>query len=84
MPASKCRSRSIGSSSLPPQGTKFVKAHIAELGTAEPQITESEGETIRIELREKPGGITVGGEEFDDGLEVEGLVLSVDRSALSP
>jgi hypothetical protein len=37
---------------------------------------------VGVQLREEPGGVAVGGEEFDDGLEVDSLVLAVDGGSL--
>jgi hypothetical protein len=67
----KCRSRSSGS----PSG----HAHVTEFRLAEPEIAKTERQIdIRVELCQEPSGVAVGGEEFDDGLEVEALVLAVD------
>ena len=36
----------------------------------------------RIELGQEPGGLSVGGEEVDDGIEIEGVVACVEGAAL--
>src|ERR1700733_15216348 len=56
----------------------------AEYRLALPQVAENEGEirAIRVQLRDEPCGVAVGGEKLNDGFEVEDLVLAVDRSAL--
>jgi hypothetical protein len=64
-------------------GLQFDEAYVAELGLAHAEIAESEGETaVGIQLGEEPGALRVGGEEFDDGFEVECVVASVHRGAL--
>jgi len=39
---------------------------------------------VRVQLRQEPGGVAVGGEDLDDGFEVDGLVLAVDGGSLGP
>jgi hypothetical protein len=64
-------------------GSELVQAHVAEFRLAEPEIAKTERQIdVGVELGQEPGGVAVGGEELDDGLEVEGLVLSVDGGAL--
>ena len=49
----------------------------AEYWLALPQVAENEGEirAIRVQLREEPCGVAVGGEKLNDGFEVENLIL---------
>ena len=37
---------------------------------------------VGVEFGEEPGALSVGGEKFDDGFEVEGLISPVDCGAL--
>jgi hypothetical protein len=61
-----------------------VRPDVAELGLAQAEITESEGQVgISIELGEEPGALGIGREEFDDGLEVDGVFAFIPRGALS-
>jgi hypothetical protein len=47
------------------------------------QIAEAEGDVVvGVEFAEEPGALSVGGEKFDDGIEVEGLISPVDCGAL--
>ena len=63
---------------------ELLKGDVAELGETESEIAEAECSVriIRIELREELGGVGVRGEELDDGLEIEGVVLPVTGGAL--
>ena len=64
-------------------GGEFEQTHVTEFRLAEPEIAKTERQIdIRVELRQEPGGIAVGGEKLHDGLEVEALVLAVDGGAL--
>ena len=48
-----------------------------------PKIAETEGKTVvRIDLGQEPRALRIGGEEFDDGLEVECVVALVHCGAL--
>jgi hypothetical protein len=53
-------------------GSELVQAHIAEFGLAETEIAETEGEMFGdwVQFCEELGGVAVGGEELDDGFEV--------------
>src|ERR1019366_2237938 len=63
-------------------GGEFEQAHVTEFRLAESEIAKTERQIdIRVELRQEPGGIAVGGEKLHDGLEVEALVLAVDGGA---
>jgi len=63
-------------------GGELREAHVAEFRLPEPEVEKSEGEIdVGVELCEEPSGVAVGGEEFDDGFEVEALVLAVDGGA---
>jgi hypothetical protein len=61
-----------------------VLPHVVEVWLAPPQLAETEGEilAVRVQLREESGGVAVGGEELDDGFEVDGTHLMVERRAL--
>jgi hypothetical protein len=61
-----------------------VKAHVAEFLLPEAEVAEPECQipTNGIQLREETGGVAVGGEEFDDGFEVDDAGLLVEGSAL--
>ena len=64
-------------------GRELVQAHVAEFRFAEAEVAETEGEMIvRVQLREEPGGVAVGGEELNDGFEVDGASLLVEGGAL--
>jgi hypothetical protein len=64
-------------------GAKLREADVAELGAAHAEIAEAEGEVgAFVDFGEQPGALGVRGKEFDDGLEVERLVLSVDGGSL--
>jgi hypothetical protein len=72
-----------GKSELAAHGAKLREADVAEFGAAHSEIAEAEGEVgAFVDFGEKPGALGVGSEELDDGLEVERLILSVDRGAL--
>jgi hypothetical protein len=63
-----------GKSEFAAHRAKFCEADIAEFGAAEAKITEAEGEIGAFgDFSEQPGALGVGGEEFDDGLEVARL-----------
>jgi len=51
-----------------------MEAHVAEFRFAKTEITESEGEmlAVRIQLRQDLGGVAIGGEELNEGFEVDG------------
>jgi hypothetical protein len=61
-----------------------VQAHVAEFRFAEAEIAETKGEMPAngVQLREEPGGVAVGGEEFNDGFEVDGADVLVECDAL--
>ena len=61
-----------------------MQADVAEFGFAETEIAEAEGQVIkiRVDLREEPGGVPVGGEKLHHRFEVEALVLAVDGGEL--
>src|ERR1017187_8055231 len=64
-------------------GGEFEQAHVTEFRLAEPEIAKTERQIdIRVELRQEPGGVAVGGEKLYDGFDIEALVLAVDDSAL--
>jgi hypothetical protein len=49
-----------------------VQAYVAEFRLSEAEVAETEGEMpVRVQLREKPGGVAVWGEDLDDGYEVD-------------
>ena len=55
------------------RGSELLQAHLGDLRLAEAEIAETEGQiAVRIQLRQEPGGIAVGGEDFDDRFEVDG------------
>ena len=56
------------------RGGELVQAHVAEFLLPEAEIAEAEGEifAIRVQLRQEPGAVAVGGEDLDDGFEVDG------------
>jgi hypothetical protein len=60
------------------------KADVAEHREALPRIAQTEGAIliVRVDLGEEPGGMGIRGEEFDDRLEIERLVLPVGGRAL--
>ena len=61
-----------GKTELAAYAGELGEAHVAEFRLAYAEIAESEGETVAgIELGEEPGALRIGGEEFDDWLEVE-------------
>lgn len=64
-------------------GGELVQAHVAEFRLPEAEIAETEGQVaVGVQLREEPGGVAVGGEELDDGFEVDGADLLVEGGAL--
>ncbi len=67
-------------------GGELVQAHIAKFWFAEAKVAETESEMPAngIQLRQEPGGVSVGGEDLDDRIEVDRLVLAVDSGSLSP
>src|SRR5450631_2756706 len=66
-----------------PGGGELREAHVTKLRFAESEIAKAECQVdAGVEFGQEPGGVAVGGEEFDDGWEVEDLVLAVDRVAL--
>jgi hypothetical protein len=67
-------------------GGELVQAHVTEFRFPEAEVAETEGEilALRVQLREELGGIAVGGEELDDGFEVDGSPLLVEGGALGP
>jgi hypothetical protein len=63
----------------------FDEAHVAEFRLAHAEIAEAEGQAVvRIEFGQEPGALRVGGEEFDDWLEVERVVAVVLGSVPGP
>ena len=63
-------------------GRELEEAHIAEFRLPEPEVAKTEGQIdVGVELGQEPGGVAVGGEELDDGFEVDDLVLAVDGGA---
>jgi hypothetical protein len=53
--------------------TEVAETEVAETEVAETEVAETEGQiAVPVELREKPSGVAVGGEELDDGFEVDG------------
>ena len=78
--ALKCRSRSIGKPSLPrtDRSSRAREADVTELGLADAEIAEPEGEpAVGVDLGEEPGGCAVRGEGLDDGLEVNSALFLV-------
>ena len=64
-------------------GSELVEAHVAKFRFTEAEIAETEGEIpVGVQLREEPGGVAVGGEELNDGFEVDGASLLVEGGAL--
>jgi hypothetical protein len=62
---------------------ELEEAHVTEFGFTETEVAKSEGQIdVGVELGQEPGGVAVGGEELDDGLEVEGAMLLVEGGAL--
>jgi hypothetical protein len=61
-----------------------VETHVIEFRFAEAEVAESECEmlAVRVQLREELGGVAVGGEELDDGFEVDGECLEIVESPL--
>src|ERR1035441_8529969 len=59
-------------------GGEFEQAHVTEFRLAEPEIAKTERQIdIRVELRQEPGGVAVGGEKLYDGFDIEALRLAV-------
>jgi hypothetical protein len=63
----------------------LFSAHVAKFRLPETEVKETEGAMAadRVQLREEPGGVAVGGEELNDGFEVYGAGLLVEGGALS-
>ena len=69
---------------LAADGLQFHEADVAKLGATETKIAEAKGELAGgVEFHKEPGALCVRREKFDDGLEVQRLVPSVDGGALS-
>ena len=71
-----------GKAQFAADGIESIEVDVPNLGLAKTAVTESEGETARIELGQETGGLSVGGEEVDDGMEIEGVVACVEGGAL--
>ncbi len=71
-----------GKAEFAAHGAKFGKAYVAEFGFAHAKIAEAEGQAVGVDFGQEPGALGVGGEEFNDGLEVERAGVLVDRGAL--
>jgi hypothetical protein len=54
-------------------GGELGQAHVAEFRLPKAEVAETEGEirTVWVQLRQEPSGVAVGGEQFDDGFEVD-------------
>ena len=60
-----------------------MQAHVAEFRLPETEIAETKSEVaVRVQLRQEPGGVAVGGKELDDGFEVDGVLLLIEGGAL--
>jgi hypothetical protein len=72
-----------GETEFAADGGQFDEADVAEFRLAHPEIAEAEGKVADgVEFRQEPGALSVGGEELDDGFEVDRRFVFVDGGAL--
>jgi len=53
------------------EGAELGHADESQFGHAHAEIAETERDVIAAELSEEPGALGIGGEELDDGFEVD-------------
>jgi hypothetical protein len=71
-----------GKAELAAHHRQLGERDISEFWTSHAEIAETEEETVGVEFCKEPGALCVRREEFEDRLEVDGVVALIDRLSL--